>query len=127
MKLESLVPPLEDCQKIPNGWFPDSALVWNIHEGKGEQWHVEPRKIRKPRYYDGYGRTSSSHADISAPTLAEIMAAFRPNVCYCKILGNQATVHLNSDEDYAIYGNEWECDENPAAAALRLLFKIKEA
>lgn len=29
--LESIVPPLELCKKIPAGEFEDSALVWDIH------------------------------------------------------------------------------------------------
>ena len=69
--LESIVPPLELCKLIPAGEFENSALVWDIH-GKFDKWHVEKRVKRSVRFGD-YGRMSPPHADISAPTLAEIL------------------------------------------------------
>lgn len=71
--LESIVPPLELCRMIPAGEFEDSALVWDIH-GKFDKWHVEKRVKRSVRFGD-YGRMYSPHADISAPTLEEILDA----------------------------------------------------
>ena len=71
--LESIVPSLDLCEKIPAGEFEDSALVWDIH-GKFDKWHVEKRVKRSVRFGD-YGRMSSPHADIPAPTLEEVLEA----------------------------------------------------
>lgn len=71
--LESIVPRVEFCKLIPSGEFEDSALVWDIH-GKFDRWHVEKRVKRSVRFGD-YGRMSPPHADISAPTLEEILDA----------------------------------------------------
>ena len=71
--LENLVPPVELCKQIPAGEFKDSALVWDIH-GKFDKWHVEKRVKRSVRFGD-YGRMSPPHADISAPTLEEVLEA----------------------------------------------------
>ena len=72
-RLENLIPPLELCKQIPAGEFDDSALVWDIH-GKFDKWHVEKRVKRSVRFGD-YGRMSPPHADISAPTLEEVLEA----------------------------------------------------
>lgn len=71
--LKSIVPPPELCKQIPVGEFEDSALVWDIH-GKFDKWHVEKRVNRSVRFGD-YGRMSSPHADIPAPTLEEVLDA----------------------------------------------------
>ena len=70
-KLESIVPRVDFCKLIPAGEFEDSALVWDIH-GKFDKWHVEKRVKRSVRFGD-YGRMSSPHADIPAPTLEEVL------------------------------------------------------
>ena len=72
--LESIVPPLDLCKMIPAGEFENTALVWDIH-GKFDKWHVEKRVKRSVRFGD-YGRMSSPHADIPAPTLEEILEAY---------------------------------------------------
>lgn len=54
--LESIVPPVAMCKRIPAGEFVDSALVWDIH-GKFDNWHVEKRVKRSVRFGD-YGVTS---------------------------------------------------------------------
>ena len=71
--LQSIVPPGELCKLIPAGEFEDTALVWDIH-GKFDKWHVEKRVKRSVRFGD-YGRMSSPHADIPAPTLEEVLEA----------------------------------------------------
>ena len=41
-ELKDLVPPLEDCQRIPDGAFADSALVW-AYTGNG--YEVTSREV----------------------------------------------------------------------------------
>lgn len=78
--LESIVPPLELCKRIPAGEFEDSALVWvyddvvgflcrtsgceQIHKKEWQLVHNHPRKIAI--------RRKSGHEIYPAPTLAEI-------------------------------------------------------
>ena len=65
--LESLVPPMEVCKKIPAGKFEDSALVWNTtvcDEETGEICGVHERDA-----CDSFMRGNQ----VPAPTLAEIM------------------------------------------------------
>ena len=80
-KLESIVPPLELCKRIPEGEFEDSALVWGyddvvgflcrtsgceqIHKKEWQLEHNHPRKIAI--------RRKSGHEIYPAPTLAEIL------------------------------------------------------
>ena len=61
--LESIVPPLELCERIPAGEFEDSALVWCRVRGKNA---VCPRE-----HWVGVFGTSP----IPAPTLEEILEA----------------------------------------------------
>jgi len=114
MKLESLVPPLEDCQKIPIEWFPDSVLVWHFSQTKNMGIFEREPWNEKESY--------------PAPTLAEIMAAFS-DISPAMGSGNNISIRAVEDGTYEV-GRLWrsqvERDNNPAAAALRLLFKIKE-
>lgn len=79
--IESIVPPLELCKRIPAGEFEDSALVWvyddvvgflcrtsgceQIHKKEWQLEHNHPRKIAI--------RRKSGHAIYPAPTLEEIL------------------------------------------------------
>ena len=81
--LESIVPPLELCKRIPAGEFEDSALVWvyddvvgflcrasgceQIHKKKWQLEHNHPRKIAI--------RRKCGQEIYPAPTLAEILEA----------------------------------------------------
>ena len=122
--LERIVPPLELCKRIPAGEFEDSALVWDIH-GKFDKWHVEKRVKRSVRFGD-YGRMSSPHADIPAPTLEETMTSLLNYAGWLlKIdsrFGLDTFVELysrTSNKHYTQY------DPSACAAALRLWFKVK--
>lgn len=122
--LERIVPPLELCKRIPAGEFEDSALVWDIH-GKFDKWHVEKRVKRSVRFGD-YGRMSSPHADIPAPTLEETMTSLLNYAGWLlKIdsrFGLDTFVELYSRTSNKHYT---EYDPSACAAALRLWFKVK--
>lgn len=66
--LESFVPPLDLCRKIPKGDFGYSALTWNEGYVKGN-FVIEQRGLG--RYYI-----------CPAPTLQEILAEFKPPKYY---------------------------------------------
>lgn len=107
MNLESIVPSLETCRKIPQGSFPNSALVW---------------------YSDKEGHFVQSRDPVlaaiicPAPTLAEIMEEIATVGCFvrvCEVGGNveyTASLPLSDIE---------ETNTNPATAALRLWFRMK--
>ena len=118
--LEKIVASLELCKLIPAGEFEDTALVWDIH-GKFDKWHVEKRVNRSVRFGD-YGIMSPPHADISAPTLAEIRIELR-NLSVNVMVGD-ITVSCRIDPDETLY--ETAGDDNEVTdAALRLWFKVK--
>ena len=118
--LEKIVASLELCKLIPAGAFEDTALVWDIH-GKFDKWHVEKRVNRSVRFGD-YGIMSPPHADISAPTLAEIRIELR-NLSV-NVMDGAITVSCRIDPDETLY--ETAGDDNEVTdAALRLWFKVK--
>lgn len=120
-KLESIVPPLELCKLIPaGGEFEDSVLVWDIHgHGKFDKWHVEKRVNRSVRFGD-YGIMSPPHADIPAPTLAEILAKLPEGVQM------RMRTARNRERHFQIYHYSYETWTNlPAAAALRLWLRVR--
>ena len=119
--LESIVPPLELCKLIPaGGEFEDSVLVWDIHgHGKFDKWHVEKRVNRSVRFGD-YGIMSPPHADIPAPTLAEILAKLPEGVQM------RMRTARNRERHFQIYHYSYETWTNlPAAAALRLWLRVR--
>jgi len=118
-RLEDLVPPLELCQRIPAGAFADSALVWVVvGDGSGgERWYlVERKNVGETKYPEIH----------PAPTLAEILAAFRnEGVVYpTAAFANQAFKWLvlcgESGDDFAFD------DENVTTAALKLWLELNE-
>lgn len=118
--LEKIVASLELCKLIPAGEFEDTALVWDIH-GKFDKWHVEKRVNRSVRIGD-YGIMSPPHADISAPTLAEIRRELR-NLSV-NVIDGAITVSCRIDPDETL--SETARDDNDVtAAALRLWLKLK--
>ncbi len=121
--LESIVPPVELCKQIPEGEFEDSALVWDIH-GKFDKWHVEKRVKRSMRFGD-YGRMSVEHADISAPTLEEIITTL---LAYGWLVKTDSRSGLETFvELYSRTNNRGYAEHAKIAceAALRLWFKVK--
>ena len=114
MTLENIVPPLADCQRIPQGAFKDSALVWMISPYQSDKLIV----IERWRY--GAGEV------YPAPTLAEILAEIADIKKYEStrmtrktIAGWKMHTHING------YDYSADCDPNPATAALRLWLKLK--
>ena len=61
-ELAYIVPTLKACQKIPNGCFSKSALVWQRYYNK---WWVNAREF-----------DATPDEEIPAPTLKEILAEF---------------------------------------------------
>lgn len=118
--LEKIVASLELCKQIPAGEFNDTALVWDIH-GKFDKWHVEKRVNRSVRFGD-YGIMSPPHADISAPTLAEIRRELQ-NLSV-DVIDGAITVSCRIDPDETL--SETARDDNDVTAvALRLWLKLK--
>lgn len=137
MNLESIVPSLETCRKIPQGAFKDSALVWmawhteNIEFGK-----VVPRSMLK----EFIGALSMAHAALlyvhPAPTLAEILAEL-PTCVEVESTGRtfylamfdtrnkDGMIQFGYTDSYLTKTKLRERDENPATAALRLWFRMK--
>ena len=118
--LEKIVASLELCKLIPAGEFTDTALVWDIH-GKFDKWHVEKRVNRSVRFGD-YGIMSPPHADISAPTLAEIRIELR-NLSV-DVIDGAITVSCRIDPEKTLYETAGD-DNEVTAAALRLWLKLK--
>lgn len=102
------------------GEFEDSVLVWDIHgHGKFDKWHVEKRVNRSVRFGD-YGIMSPPHADIPAPTLAEILAKLPEGVQM------RMRTARNRERHFQIYHYSYETWTNlPAAAALRLWLRVR--
>lgn len=118
--LEKIVASLELCKLIPAGEFEDTALVWDIH-GKFDKWHVEKRVNRSVRFGD-YGIMSPPHADISAPTLAEIRIELR-NLSV-DVIDGAITVSCRIDPEKTLYETAGD-DNEVTAAALRLWLMVK--
>lgn len=124
-KLETLVPPLELCKKIPAGEFEDSFFVWVVN---GD---YEPKfKVVDKRHYPFIPENGASL--YPAPTLQEIMEALPPYGKNEKILA--CCVPDWADFNARVFGENWRVgytgncsinDKNPATAALKLWLKLK--
>ena len=116
-ELKDLVPPLEDCQRIPQGAFPDSVLVW-AYTGNG--YEVTSREV--------WSIVESIFTGISAPTLEEIMAALLAMDDLCKY----PELNHDCDTDWTVRvfvpgAMIHERDEKSSAtAALRLWMRLQE-
>lgn len=113
MNLENIVPPLEDCKRIPEGAFKESAFVWvKTHTGKwvvGEAFlscGIGSRRITALEHYP-------------APTLAEIRNEL-PDGTYVKKHGSSPVYEVFSLGHEVGYS-----DNTPATAALRLWERVK--
>ena len=95
--LESIVPPLELCKKIPEGEFEDSALVWCRVRG-------EDVVCAREHWVGVFGMSP-----VPAPTLEEILEAIREIQAWDTLTITRAT-----DDKTKL-----------ATAALRLWFKVK--
>lgn len=107
MNLESIVPSLETCRKIPQGAFKDSALVW-CDDLQG--------------YFVLERPCTWAVTVCPAPTLAEILAELPTVGCIVRVSevgGNveyTASLPLSDIE---------ETNTNPATAALKLWMRVK--
>lgn len=98
--LESIVPPLELCKRIPAGEFEDSALVWCRVRGKDMVYPFEQ--------WIGFG----GMPPIPAPTLEEILDA----------LGDLGSVFCKC---WIRVGNNFYEYPIESEEALQLWFKVK--
>jgi len=111
-KLETLVPPLELCNLIPEGAFADSALIW----------HVQGSPVG---YMKDLERRDELHAErfgvvLPAPTLVEILVELARTRSLISV-----TAPISGG--WQVYGwkTQVEEDRNPAIAALKLWLELK--
>lgn len=128
--IESIVPPVELCKRIPAGEFEDSALVHRFnHQQAGEMfpktnddnsfYYVEEREIVE------FAQRNMVNPPpmFPAPTLEEILRALPAR----DRNDNKLKISPHHPGDSLAVGYTWqnlEIDRNLAAAALRLWFKI---
>ena len=113
--LESIVPPLELCKRIPVGKFEDSALVW-------KEGYLSPVIMER----EVVGDTKWIIAP--APTLAEIMEELDAMFDECDVCVWNTTAPGQWGAQVMDIGrtvNFYEYDSNPATAALRLWLEAK--
>lgn len=107
--LEKLVPPLEECKKIPKGAFPNSALVWGY---TGEGYDVISREVWK--------LVEILSPAVPAPTLEEILGAIE-EIPGIKFLDQGICDTMRRTPDgFCSY-------PLTAELALRLWFRVREA
>lgn len=100
--LESIVPPLELCKRIPIGEFDDSALVFRQYVARGED------KVCPRAQYEGV----VGDRPVPAPTLDEILKALGDlGAVFCECWIRVGSLLL----EYPV----------GAEKALRLWFKVK--
>lgn len=118
-KLETIVPPLELCKRMPDGAFADSALIWMFD---GFDWWVNAREF-DATYDEAF----------PAPTLPEIMEAL-PKIDN-KENSLAVVPDFPDDGEKRIFGEAWEVgyttkncakDRNSATAALKLWLELNE-
>lgn len=115
-KLETLVPPLELCKKIPAGEFEDSAFCW-IDKGCTCVLPVDVMFPARPPFIE-LRRYTIQGDEIPCPTLQEIMVALPPCTCY-RLTDDWRVGLIN---DYYFSGIK---STNPTTAALKLWLKLK--
>lgn len=125
-KLESIVPPLELCERIPAGEFEDSVLVWRDCSCRGyyvsERFAGETSDCRGEQKFDYVGNVGLviMKATLPAPTLAEILAKLPEGVQM------RMRTARNRERHFQIYHYSYETWTNlPAAAALRLWLRVR--
>lgn len=104
--IESIVPPLELCKKIPDGEFNDTALVWVV---KCDHEECAPRTM--------FNAIPNSWKVYPAPTAGEIMAK----------LDTPSLWHRGTGRWYCMCKEHVmvEAGENTSDAALRLWLRVK--
>jgi hypothetical protein len=105
MTLESIVPSLEDCKRIPEGSFTDSAFMRGVVNGVDTIIHrdnLHVFNVNGEMFYP-------------APTLEEILNELPESV---RIKASNNCIKYD-DVDEVFHA------KNPATAALRLWFRLK--
>ena len=128
--LESLVPALELCKKIPDEKFEDSALVWTYSCDKT----ITDPTVERREDVDFCRRNVVNAPPVyPAPTLAEIMEAIDADGWYCPTCYYQAnTWQVDCESDDDVNSNsvpdilDAEDHDNPATAALKLWLRVNQ-
>ena len=116
--LESIVPPLELCKKIPEGEFRVSVLVWKERIGNFRDARV---KIREPEDIS-YKVESVEVNYFPAPTLEEIRRELRN----LSVVTHENRLIVSCKIDPETWASETvKSDEHGTDAALRLWLKLK--
>ena len=121
--LESLVPPLDLCKKIPKGEFADSVLVYG--NPKGWSPCLYPQLVTREECND------PDKTIAPAPTLVEIMLALDEAGYWCPTCYYQAgTWHMDCEDDDPAVPAPAIMDAkdkyNPATVALRLWLELNK-
>lgn len=117
--LEDLVPPLELCKQAAEVVGNGTALVWEVYRC---QYSVDPYVMS--RETSETTRGSAVESVYPAPTLAELLEMIN------KTSGTHPTVEAHEHDTWRVRAFTpgmlmWERHANPAAAALRLLMRVK--
>lgn len=140
-ELKDIVPPLGLCKFIPAEEFEDSVLVWVFDHQKARKYFPETNEDDRFFYVEnrefvedtimsfakcGVGNWINRPPMISAPTLAEILAKLPLGItglCTVQTWDHRyAGCKLDTSNDIREFE---DADRNPAAAALRLWFKVR--
>lgn len=133
-ELEDLVPPPEECRAAYEAGVigDDTALVWFMWEQQSGDVYgrLVPREMKDEFAGVLPAIMAVLRKDVPAPTLAELLAM---------LLGNCPWIEkheMKNPVEYVVHGSRFtgsahsdhgsERDTNPAAAALRLLVRVKQ-
>lgn len=122
--LESIVPPLDLCKRIPAGRFADSVLVYL--GGRNTELVVVPRSSLSVGQFELVKQRS--WIMYPAPTLQEILEALDAMFDECDVCVWNTTAPGQWGAQVMDIGrtvNFYEYDSNPAAAALRLWLDVE--
>ena len=116
--LESIVPPLDLCLKIPQGQFADSALVW---WGACVYPRLYPDGVRFNTLWHKKGTTPS-------PTLQEILVELKDEEAFV-LFGKHKNdrkwhAYCNHPDGYVDSRIPAEDRDNPATASLKLWLEL---
>lgn len=127
-KLETLVPPLELCKKIPEGCFADSTLVWFGHPHTDKTMQAVPRN-ELGAVCKRFLRMNIRVA-YAAPTLAEIMGDIGKMGYFCPTVYHLGRWHASCEEASdtpTIWPKVHDADDpSAAAAALKLWLELEK-
>ena len=127
--LESIVPPVDMCKRIPAGEFEDSALVYRFDHQQA--WKMFPETNEDERFFYVEEREMVEFAQrnmvnpppmFPAPTLEEIRRKLRN----LSIVPGDDLIHVSCKIDPENWVSAIAVNENDVtAAALRIWFEVK--